>query len=139
MASRATEKNRSLETPTGDADENVNTTPAEGTENVKESSAVTLANQAIENAKQRNANASIKAIEELQDQEVTAPTGVGGATPKSRPDHQYQYPPNPLPDDQATLDKQAENRKQLTSEQLRQDAGVTTEPVEASDEDSAKT
>ena len=38
------------------------------------------------------------------------PAGDGGATPRSDPDHQYQFPPNPEPSDSAR-EKAEENAK----------------------------
>ena len=42
---------------------------------------------------------------------ITKPSGQGGATPKSRPDHQDMFPANPLPDDEATREKIELNEK----------------------------
>lgn len=53
--------------------------------------------------------------EETSSSEPTPPSGQGGKTPKSRPDHQDMWPPNPPQSEhgKAKADEDAEQEKEL--------------------------
>ena len=64
---------------------------------------------------------------------ITQPSGQGGITPKSRPDHQDMFPPNPEPSESAR-EKGEENDRVLRGEV----SPVSGEPYGATPDTKAK-